>query len=776
MNKYRLLLAITAGLCFASCPEATTAREPAPLPIEIALKSRSFSEISPLAVSPGGKWIAYSVHDNLRMQVKREQGIEKERYVRSGMFLQNEANDIWITNLEDGNSRNLTEGSGSSWNPAWSPDGHYLAFLSDRDGSGQARLWIWDSQQDRLRLTSTVNVRSPYPSPGIQWMPDSHEVLITIIPERVSIDEYVRQVMSPINSTASGMESNSQAGVILYSSSRGASTDLDARSSRMNLDAVSLRDLVLVDVATGEAKPISHGKRIGWYSPSTDGSQVAYAVPKRLHPAARFRKTYDLVCRDLSNGNERTIVSDGLLGEAFGWSPDGLDLVYGVYDTSGEGMEWFAVPASGGYARKVATLPHATAPYAMPAWDRTGCCFFLISDGALWRVAISEGHAIQVARIPERRIVRRVAQPGPRLWNSDQGQSTVVLARDLEGKQDGFYRIDLESGKSTLLAQDGRCFDCNVLGSGMGLNMIASSPNYVAYVAEDAQHVPDVWVSDGRFEHSRQLTHLNPQMEKYKMGSTRLIDWLSDDGHRLHGALLLPSDFHAGTQYPLVVYVYPTRLSRDYDQFGFGGFPGPLNLQLLATRGYAVLLPDFEEHKNDGIAAFAKSVLPGVSKVVELGIADPERIGVMGHSAGGYETLGLLTNTRRFKAAVALAGFGDYAGLYGQLDRDGAAWAADETEQELSTLPWEKPFKYVEKSPFFYLDRIETPLLLVHGSDDGAVSSFLADQMFVGMRRLGKEVEYAKYLGESHVPRDWNYVDQLDVANRIIEWFDRHLR
>jgi dipeptidyl aminopeptidase/acylaminoacyl peptidase len=768
---------MAAGLCFACCLDAASTREPESLPVEIALRSHSLSEISPLAVSPGGKWIAYSVHDNLRMQATREQGIEKERYVRSGIFLQNEANDIWITNLEDGNSRNLTEGLGSNWNPAWSPDGHYLAFLSDRDGSGQARLWIWDSQQDHLRLTSTVNVRSPYPAPGIQWLPDSHEVLITIIPEHISIDEYVRQVTSPVNSTASGMEPDSGSGVILYSSVRAALPDPSvARSSRMNLDAFSFSDLALIDVASGTVKSISHGERIGWYWTSINGSQVAYAVPKRLHAAGRFRKIYDLISRDLSNGSERTIVSDSLLGEAFGWSPDGLNLVYGVYDSSGNRMEWFAAPVGGGEARKLGSLPGATAPFAMPAWDPTGRHFFLTVDGTLWRVSVSGDQPMQVASIPGRRIVRRVAQLGPQLWSSDQGRSTVVLARDLQGKQDGFYRVDLESGKSTLLAEDGRCFDCNVLGTGLGLNMVAASAKYVAYVAEDAQHAPDVWVSDGRFEHSRQLTHLNPQMEKYKMGSPRLVDWLSDDGKRLHGALLLPADFHAGTQYPLVVYVYPTQLSRDYDQFGFGGFPGPLNLQLLATRGYAILLPDFEEHKNEGIAAYAKSVLPGVTKVVELGIADTERVGLMGHSAGGYEALGLLTNTRRFKAAVALAGFGDYAGLYGQLDRDGSAWAADETEQELRTLPWEQPFKYVEKSPFYYLDRIETPLLIVHGSDDGAVSSFLADQMFVGMRRLGKEVEYAKYLGEGHVLRDWNYVDQLDVANRVIEWFERHLQ
>jgi hypothetical protein len=90
MSEYRrkLPFLMAAGLCFACRPDTASAREPEPLPVEIALRSHSFSEISPLAVSPDGKWIAYSVHDNLRMLAKRDQGIEKERYVRSGIFLQ----------------------------------------------------------------------------------------------------------------------------------------------------------------------------------------------------------------------------------------------------------------------------------------------------------------------------------------------------------------------------------------------------------------------------------------------------------------------------------------------------------------------------------------------------------------------------------------------------------------------------------------------------------------------------------------------------------------
>jgi dipeptidyl aminopeptidase/acylaminoacyl peptidase len=90
--------------------------------------------------------------------------------------------------------------------------------------------------------------------------------------------------------------------------------------------------------------------------------------------------------------------------------------------------------------------------------------------------------------------------------------------------------------------------------------------------------------------------------------------------------------------------------------------------------------------------------------------------------------------------------------------------------------PWQFRERYIENSPIFYLDRVETPLLIVHGSDDRAVPSFLSDEVFVGLRRLGKEVAYAKYEGEGHSPFEWSYANQLDFCKRMIEWFDDHLK
>jgi dipeptidyl aminopeptidase/acylaminoacyl peptidase len=152
---------------------------------------------------------------------------------------------------------------------------------------------------------------------------------------------------------------------------------------------------------------------------------------------------------------------------------------------------------------------------------------------------------------------------------------------------------------------------------------------------------------------------------------------------------------------------------------------------------------------------------------------------VIGHSNGGYSTLALIVQTNRFRAAVEVDGYADLVGLYGEMGKDGAAYATTVLEHNLPVMggtPWEFRERYIDNSPFFYLDRIETPLLIIHGTHDVAVSSFLGDQVFVGLRRLGKEVEYARYEGEAHVPTSWSYANQMDFCNRTLAWFEKYLK
>jgi dipeptidyl aminopeptidase/acylaminoacyl peptidase len=199
---------------------------------------------------------------------------------------------------------------------------------------------------------------------------------------------------------------------------------------------------------------------------------------------------------------------------------------------------------------------------------------------------------------------------------------------------------------------------------------------------------------------------------------------------------------------------------------------------MLATRGYAVLLPDAPQHPGTPMLDLAKTILPGVDKVISMGIADSSRLGVMGHSYGGYSVLSLIVQTARFKAALEADGMGDLISSYGQMQRDGTASQTAFTELGQGLMggaPWQFRERYIENSPFYYLERVETPLLIVHGSEDKAVAPFLGDQIFVALRRLGKDVEYAKYEGEDHSPLFWSYSNQIDLSKRVIDWFGRYL-
>src|SRR5713226_7135741 len=134
------------------------------LSVDDALNLRQFCQLTPIGVSPDGRWLAYTVADN-----RKAKTIDDERWPRSGVPPWVVETDIWILNLKSHEIRNLTGGKGDNWLPVWSPDAHYLGFVSQRDGSGQARLWIWDAMKDELKRVSDIDIRGNQ----IAWTPDS---------------------------------------------------------------------------------------------------------------------------------------------------------------------------------------------------------------------------------------------------------------------------------------------------------------------------------------------------------------------------------------------------------------------------------------------------------------------------------------------------------------------------------------------------------------------------------------------------------------------------
>lgn len=739
-----------------------------PLSVEDALKTTSLGEVSPIALSPDGKWLAYMAQEKQRIVEVTDD--ESKEYVRTGIHTRNRAGNIWVANAESTEIRDLTGNQGSNWDPTWSPDGRYLGFVSDRDGSGQARLWVWDSVNDKLKRVSDTNVRAWLGFNRMKWTPDSRKIWITTIPAGLSVPDYLLKL--------EGTTRNSNAAVTpgatptVFTSNPAIAGEV----ASVYLGNVYLHDLVLMDVETGKVTTVVTGRLIKWFEPSPDGRHVAYTTMKEFGRKQRC----NLVTVDLQNMREELLVSDVRL-DSFSWSPDGKQIAYGAYQGETEDYDYFIVDMDGGPPRKVSALSHGPSgccEKGNPMWEAKGANFYFIHEGAFWKTSVETGKTVELSRIPGHTMRFRVWQGEGRVWTTDEGRSTTVLAYDDEQKQDGFYKVDLETGRTTKLLEDGECYSCKWMFDAEGYSAAASNNGRIAYVAEDGRHAPELWLAKDGFANRRRVTHLNLQLGGYEFGTAQLVEWLSGDGERLHGALLLPPRYEAGKRYPLIVWSYPGSLRSHYfNNFGFSEFPGPFNAQLFATRGYAVLYADAPWKKDEQAISLVKTVLPGVNKVIEMGIGDPERVGVMGHSGGGYSTLSLITQTKRFKAAVEVSGYGDLVGSYGMMRSDGSASLYMTVETLLGEGgPWQNPRTFVESSPIFHLDRITTPLLILHGSKDGDVASFLGDEMFVDLRKLGKRVEYARYENEAHVPSDWSYADQYDAATRVLAWFDKYLR
>jgi len=761
-NSNSLLFALSLGL-LSLC--AVPTRAVTPLSVDDALSARQFAQLMPVALSPDGKWLAYTVQNHRQMTAP---GVRL--YLETGVPPWASGTDIFLVSTANGVTTNLTTGVGDNWQPAWSPDGHYLAFLSTRDGSRQARLWIWDAHKEELRRASEVNARTT----RIEWMPDSKRILLTTLPE-----ELKAELLSRREQEASQIHDLDLPSVVVYQGEPTGHGPLQDESAPWSLD-VYRRDLTLIQVDNGRAVVLIHNKRIATYLISPTGSEVAFTTPTRFERPGSQQILFDLAVATVSNFQTRVVASEARLdfdGSTFSWSPDGSLLAFRAWGPDEKNFDCYITNvASASSTNLTRLMPGAVPPQTplAPLWDTKGHIYF-INDGTLWRASEPGGKPVVVASVPDRRITRLIASPADQLWTTNDGASTIVVTHDDVEKQDGFYEIDLKTGRSLRLLENGQCYTC----SGVMPPFAVAPDGRLLHFAEDARNDEDLWVSDTTFRSLRRLTRLNPRFDPAKMGTARLVDWLSDDGKTLHGALLLPSDYEAGRRYPLVVWIYGGELlSNQLHTFGLAG-TGPFNMQLLATRGYAVLLPDAPQERATPMADLANAVLPGVNKVIEMGIADPDRLGIIGHSYGGYSVLSLIVQTHRFKAAAEMDGFGDLLAAYGAMNQDGTAFQTSVEEGGQGSMggtPWQLRDKYIENSPLTYADRVTTPLLIIHGSEDATVPPFLGDELFVGLRRLSREVEYAKYEGEGHSPLQWSKANQRDLCNRLIAWFDDHLK
>ena len=747
----------------------------APLSIEALLTAPRLAAANVPTFTPDGEWLAYTVVNPGR-EVKADP-VSVPWYAVAG--------DIWVSRINGRGARSITLGQGNNWLPSWSPDGSRIAFLSDRGsvaGGGPAHLWIWDRHSGRLRQVSRVPALDPWARLGrLEWLPDSRTVVVKLLPKGLSFRSYSRVRTGVPDDERVGPDTGVTVRVFRSDPSDSAAAP---RTDPNNLDDL-LGELALVHVETGAVRRLSGGRRICSYALSPDRRMLAWAVAKRFEGPGSYQILADLFVRNLESGRSHRVAEDVRLGNGyisepvFSWSPASDDIAYRTNGPAGIHDEVFVVSVDSGSPRRVYGGPVVEEELFYehrPLWDGEEAVLF-VREGALWRASASGNEATRFAAVSGQRF-RMIEHGYGTLWSPDGRRTTVVVTGNPRDKRMGFARVDLRTGAVTQLLEENRWYDTTMSSP----PVVTPNRRAIIYMAQDAEHPPDFWLAQGAGDpHPSQVSRVAPALTGVAGGTARIIEWRGLDGDTLRGALLYPARYRPGTRYPLIVKVYGGTSVSDYiNQFGLGlGGEPTENLQIFATRGYAVLLADSRLHAGTPMLDLLKTVMPGVDRAVELGVADPGRVGVTGHSYGGYNTLALLTLSRRFKAAVMRAGLGDLFGSYGQLSPEGTNYGlpwAEQGQGRMGGTPWDMRERYIENSPFFYLDRVEAPLLIIHGEADRAVPSFLADQVFSGLRRLGRRVEYARYAGENHSEGDWSLPNQIDYLNRVVMWFDRYLK
>lgn len=302
----------------------------------------------------------------------------------------------------------------------------------------------------------------------------------------------------------------------------------------------------------------------------------------------------------------------------------------------------------------------------------------------------------------------------------------------------------------------------------------SESGEQAAVLLADATHFPDIHLIEGNGK-SRQLTNVNPQMATWKLPRLSTVEWKGADGVPVQGVLELPPDYQEGQKLPLVVEIHggPTTATYAALQFWIYG------RTLLPAKGYALLSPNYRgstgygdkfltdliAHEND---RDVRDILAGVEAMVESGIADPERLGVMGWSNGGYLTNCVIAKTTRFKAASSGAGIVDTVMEWGSNDEPAYAIVFKKG------FPWNAAANYHKTSPTYQLDRIRTPTLIHVGGNDERCPPAHSRMLYRALKEyLNVPTQLCLYPGEPHSPMTYRHRKakmEWDLA-----WFERYL-
>lgn len=481
----------------------------------------------------------------------------------------------------------------------------------------------------------------------------------------------------------------------------------------------------------------------------------------------------DYTIVSLADGT-RTPVVEKLAGRAF-LSPGGGFVAYWndgdwhLYDVASGTTRNVTENVDVSFADEDHDTPDEPGGYGLGGWTENDAAVLIYDKFDIWVVPTDGGRPWALTEGDGRTGRRefRVIDTDPETEWIGPREVLLLASYDDARKNYGFWQARVDRpGVRRLLEEEKR----------FAFRGKAEDADRILYTREDYDEFPDLWVAKQDLSDARKLTDVNPNLDEFAWGTSELTEWLSTDGTPLQGVVIKPGNYEPGKRYPVLVYYYEL-FSQRLHEFNEPAVNHRPSFPLYASNGYVVFLPDVRfEVGRPGFSA-TKAVVPGVQHLIDMGLADPDRIALHGHSWSGYQTAFVVTQTNIFKTAIAGAPVSNMTSAYSGI-RWGSGLARqfqyEKGQSRLSGSLWEARDEYIDNSPVFFADRIQTPMLILHGDEDDAVPWWQSIELYLAMRRLDKEAVFLEYRGEPHHPQ--KYANKLDWSIKMKQWLDYYLK
>lgn len=542
----------------------------------------------------------------------------------------------------------------------------------------------------------------------------------------------------------------------------------------------------VLDVGSGALRQIADEK-ITSITPTDD---LKWAIGRDETPysgqIAWGGRTADVYCVDLTTG-ERTLIERGL-ARMMGLSPDGkwalylkggrvhsFEMATGKKTVIDGGRSFVDAEDDHDYEKPVYGMAGFTTDDRVLLYDRYDVWALPLAGGPIVNLTKGEG-----ARASVRYRVTRLDRPGGGGRGGGRGGTASQEPIDLSKpvllsafgewtKKSGYSELTPGGSPAPLIWAD----------KNIGSPIAAKEADRIVFTQQTFNEYPNYWTADKRFQAPRQVTDAYPDVfTQFAWGSKKLIDYKNSKGQRLQATLTLPAGYEPGKKYPMLVYFYEL-MSDTHHNFSFPVYDDRPHMSTYASNGYLVLQPDVRYEIGKPGTSALDCVTSAVKEVIKLGYADPARIGLQGHSWGGYQSSFIVTQTDLFAAVVTGAPPTNLVSFYNTLYRSSGNIQQGITEvgqvrMGRDVTPWSAHELYESQSPIHNAPKITTPFMILHGTADGSVDYGQGLEFYAAARRLGKPVILLSYPDEGHhLGRREN---QKDFQIRMRQFFDHYLK